>query len=209
MIKAIIFDMDGVLVNTTQYARQTANLILKKNKINFSEEEFKEYVGVSTRDRVNLWNKKFGTDIDVEQFSKDFISTQFELMKDELKENKEILSVITNLKKQNLKVAVATSSLMEKAEKILHFLGIFDLLDILITADDIQNHKPDPEIYLKTAEKLNVSPEECVVIEDSIKGILAGKNANMKVLALKTKLFTSDDLQVADKIIEKLSDIEI
>ncbi len=209
MAKAIIFDMDGVLVNTPLYARKTVNKILEDKGIHFSEEEFKEYQGVSSRDRVKIWNNKYNINIDIEQFSKKFILTQLDLMKHELKENKEIVGTFKSLKKQNLKIAVATSSQKLKAERILRSLDIIDLIDFLVTSDDILNHKPHPEIYLTTSKLMNVEPNECVVIEDSPKGITAGKKAGMKVFALKTTLFSIDELKDADLIITKLSEIEV
>ena len=87
-------------------------------------------------------------------------------------------------------------------------LGILDLFNLILTGDEVHSDKPNPEIYLKTAKKLNLNPEECVVVEDSPPGILAAKNANMKVIALQTPFFDKKDLSNADIIITNLSEIK-
>jgi len=209
MIKAVIFDMDGVLVNTTEASLKAVNILLKDYGFHFSEEEFKQYTGVSTENRLELWEKKYGLKIkDNEKFKKDFIEIQLDLVKEKLKPDQELIELIEGIKKKNVRVAVATAALSFKAETILKSIGVLDLLDVLVTGDNIKNHKPDPEVYLKTAKELDISPEECLVVEDSVVGIQAAKNSEMEVVWLVTKLFSKKELKEADYIISNLNEFK-
>ncbi|MCH7568692.1 MAG: HAD family phosphatase [Nanoarchaeota archaeon] len=211
MIKAIIFDMDGVLVDSPKYVWQSNNQLLSKYNIHVSDGKIKKYLGRSLRDQLNLIIKDFGIkeEIDYKDFSKKSFELQMSFMRESVKPNKYINRLIESAKKSGIKLAVGTSRERFKAEKILGMLEILDKLDTIVTEEDVKKHKPYPDVFLKAAEKLKVEPESCVVFEDAVNGIQAARNANMKVVAMKTKFQDESDLKDADLIINNFSEIDI
>lgn len=209
MLKAIIFDMDGVLVDSIKPIWESFNLLLKEEGVHFSDEYIKKNLARSLRDNLAAWKKEFGIkEYDLMEFSKRAGEIQFELLKHE-KVNQSLLNLLLQSRKQNIKCAVATSSLRWRAEKILDLLNIKEFFTVLVTADDIKNHKPAPDIFLEAARQLKIKPEECVVIEDAGNGIDAAKNANMKAIGLVTKYHPAHELKHADLVINDFSDINI
>jgi len=212
MLKEIIFDMDGVLIDSVRYNFESFNQLLKKYGVNLLEGEIKKFIGMSIRDKLNLWKKEYNIkeEIDPIEFSKQAFRISLKLMKKELKPNKKILNLIDSAKKQNIKIAVATSSTKERAEKILELLKVKDKLDLLITAEDVEKHKPDPQIFLETAKELNVKPKDCAVFEDAINGIRAAKRAGMKSIAILTEFTSKKDFKnLANLIIKDFSEINL
>ena len=98
-------------------------------------------------------------------------------------------TTLAQLREMKLPLAVATSSVSASARPLLDRTGIRSLFSVVITGDEVQQGKPHPEIYLRAAKKLGISPEACLVIEDSLAGIAAGKAANMRVAAIPDRRF--------------------
>ena len=209
MLKAIIFDMDGVLIDSIGPIWESFSRVLRDEGVNFSDDYIKRNLASSLRDNLQAWKTEFGIkDYDLMEFSKKAGEIQFELMKKE-KVNSELLTLLQESKKNNVVCAVATSSLRWRAEKILDLLDIKSFFQALVTADDIKNHKPAPDVFLEAANKLNIKPEKCVVIEDAGNGIDAAKNANMKTIGLITKYHSADELKHADLVIKDFSELNI
>lgn len=211
MLRAIIFDMDGVLVNSIGPIWKSFNKILKDEgvDVDFSEEYIKENLARSLRDNLRAWKTEFGIkDYDAAEFSKKAWAIQFESIKHE-KINPDLLNLLKEAKENNIPCAVATSSISWRAEKILELLNVRSFFCVLISADDIKNHKPAPDVFLAAAQQLAVDPRECVVIEDAGNGIAAAKSANMKTIGLLTKYYSADKLKQADLIIKDFSELSI
>lgn len=215
-LKAIIFDMDGVLVMSSRYNWLSFKEVWKKHGVDIIEadaEERKKYLGRSLKDQILLIKEenKFKGDLDVDVFSREALQIQLDLMKHELVPNKDVLNLIKSAKLHKIKVAVATSSTRFRAEKMLSLLGIADVLDVLVTAEDVNFHKPAPDVYSKTANLLRVNPHECIVIEDALNGILSAKSAGMKVVGYKN-IYTKDEDMInagAEILITNLSELNL
>ena len=209
MLKAIIFDMDGVLIDSIGPIWESFSRVLKDEGAHFSEDYIKRNLARSLRDNLQAWKTEFGIkDYNLMEFSKKAGEIQFDLMKKE-KVNSGLLALLQESKEHNIICAVATSSLRWRAEKILDLLGIKSFFQALVTADEIKHHKPAPDTFLEAAKKLNIKPEECVVIEDAGNGIDAAKNANMKTIALLTKYHSLDELKHADLVIKDFSELNV
>ncbi len=201
--------MDGVLIDSIGPIWESFDRVLKDGNVQFSDDYIKKNLARSLRDNLQAWKTEFGIkDYDLMEFSKKAGEIQFELMKKE-KVNSELLALLQESKQNNIICGVATSSLRWRAEKILDLLDIKPFFQALVTADDIKNHKPAPDTFLEAAKKLNIRPEECVVIEDAGNGIDAAKNANMKTIALLTKYHSLDELKHADLVIKDFSELNI
>lgn len=209
MVKAIIFDMDGVLINSPKYVWESFEKTLEEN-IHFSKEEIRKYLGRSLRDQLKMWKKDFGIkDYNLEEFSKKAGEIELKLEEKELRPNKKLNNLFKQAKERRIKLAVATSSLRWRAEKILNLLKIKEYLDVLVTAEDVKNHKPHPEIFLETAKQLGVLPKNCVVIEDAISGIKAAKAGDMMAIGLITDYHSKKELKEADLIIKNISELNL
>jgi len=212
MIKAIIFDMDGVLITSEGSISKSFNMALEKYGVEIKSKDKKKYLGRSLRDQLEMWKEEYSKipkDLDINQFSKETLAHQLELLKERLIPNNTILNLISDTKDEGIKIAVATSSSKYRAEIFLKLLGIFDQLDALVTADDVSCHKPNPDVFLEAAKRLNISPEDCVVIEDAVNGIQAANNAGMKSVAFVTENHSEEDFFEADYIFSNFKDLKL
>ena len=208
MLKAIIFDMDGVLVNSTKYNKESQCIILKEHGVYISDEEYKKYLGRSLKDILKMWEAKYNIELPFEEFRKRNLEIQIELMKEELKPKLYISNFLKGAHKVGIKVAVATSSTRFRTELFLKLLEIKDVFDVIVCAEDVSTHKPNPEVFLKTAERLGVEPKNCVVIEDAANGIQAAKSAGMKAVGLINEFHTAEELSQADLVINSLEELK-
>lgn len=213
MIQAIIFDMDGVLIDSPKYNWIAFNQILKRDYgIEISLQEKKErYLGKPLKDQLELIRADYQLEeeIDVSIFSEEAGRIQRQLLKDILKPNSKILSLIYDAKQQGIKVVVTTSSPRDRTEYFLKGLGVYDKLDAVLTCEDVIQHKPHPELYLETARKLGVSPENCVVFEDALSGVAAAKEAGMNVVGKVTGFHSAEELSHCDLVIEDFSEVSV
>ncbi len=207
-MKAVIFDMDGVLVGTPAYNLVANNAALEQYGVQLTTEQNDHTQNYSSKKRIATYEEIFNIKIDIDIFNSKYIKTQTELIKEEMLDTKELIQkVFKDIKSRGLKIGLTTSAKKEKVDIITNSLGIRSYIDGIITSDDLENHKPHPDPYLKTALKLGVSPNECIVIEDSIQGVESAKNAKMMVLGLKTDFYKTNEVKDADHIINNLSEI--
>lgn len=211
MKKAIIFDMDGVLIDSPKYVWKSFNMLLSKFGIHILDEDIKKYLGRSLRDQIKMWREDYNLkeEIDYAQFSKDAFEQEIKLIGNDLKNNDELNKLLDSLKKNGFKLAVATSSHKPRAHKILETLGIKDIFEIIVTVEDVENHKPHPDIFLKAVKDLKLKPSECVVIEDAVNGIQAAKKGGIKAVGLVGKYHSRLDLKEADLVIDSLDELNL
>lgn len=205
---AVIFDVDGVLADTGPIHYESwvkmANEIGKTFKKSYFEATFGQQSVPITRQLV-------GRNVDqnlVEKWAQ--LKEQYyrEMVKDKIKPLPGVIGLIEVLKSMNFKLAVGSSGPPENVELLLKSLKIEFFFDTIITAAEVKNGKPSPDVFLIAAQKINVKPQNCVVIEDAPVGIEAAKRANMKCIALTT---THDivDLRIADMIVQDLSYVSV
>lgn len=206
MIKAVIFDMDGVISDTNYIHAQIESDLLKDSGIYISKEEIIEkYAGYKVSSFFEELLAKNNIKCDLNKLLKDkhdiFVSI---LENDRIKSIPGAVDLIAKLKESNFKLAVASGTEEEIVRMILEKLGVLSCFDVIISADEVEHGKPRPDIFILTAEKLSVTPAECVVIEDSKNGIAAAKAAGMKCIGL-----TNDKTAPADLIINSFDEINI
>jgi len=210
MLKAILFDMDGVLINSTKYIWESFNVMLKESGVHLSDKDVEKSLGLSMRDKLKVWREDYGIkEYDTEEFSREAGKIEIELMEKEFHPNKALNNLLNEAKENQIKLAVATLSLRWRAEKILKLLKIKDKFEVIVTGNDVENHKPHPDVFLKATKLLNVNPEDCIVFEDAPIGIEAAKRGNIKIVAIETEFFPKEELKDFDLIIRDFSEINL
>ncbi|MGC9343564.1 MAG: HAD family hydrolase [Bacteroidales bacterium] len=221
MIKAVIFDLDGTLIQTEILkARSYAKAISEISEKTILEEKvlagFNKYVGLSRTEVVNglvhEFQKEFGSlypGKNADFIQQTILSRRLAIYKQMINDS-ELLSgffcpfnigLLRKLSADGYTTALATMSHLSEAKRMLDTMEIKDLLSVIVTKDNVIKGKPDPEIYLKINAFLGIKPEECLVVEDSVNGIKAGIKAGMSVFAV-TNDITRESVHKA-KILDK------
>jgi len=184
-IKAVIFDMDGVLIDSEPLWRKAMIEGFASIGVLITEEDCKKTTGNRLKEVVEYWFEKLDildflpTDIEHR-----IINTLVKLINKEGKAISGVIEVINFCNKKNIKIGLATSSSNQLMEAVLEKLKLKNTFKCSISAENMEYGKPHPEVFLICASQLQISPLECIVIEDSINGVIAAKAAFMKVIAL-------------------------
>jgi len=200
--------MDGVLADTGEIHFESWVKMASEINVEFTKKFFNETFGQQS---PTITRKLVGDKFDEKKIME--LANRKEkyyrdLVKDKLKPLPGVLDLLTELKKYNFKLAVGSSGPPENVDLLLKTLKIKDLFDVIITSADVNKSKPHPDVFLKVSEKLNISPDKCIVIEDAPVGIEAARRAGMRSIALTT---THDykELIDADLVVNDLSYISI
>lgn len=185
-LKAIIWDFDGTIANTQYTHAKTEVETLKKYGIKISESEItKRFSGV----KLSIIFKTLFEENNISGNYKEAREIKWRAMhKIMIKETPKFMPGVKKLfkecKKENIKMAIASSSIKNYLDFVVNKMKIRNLFEFILTGDDVRRGKPDPEIFLKTAKRLKVKPEQCLVIEDGTAGVIAAQNAKMKCIAV-------------------------
>lgn len=205
-IKALIFDFDGVLVDTEYTTFCFYKELLPKYGFHLKEEDFKYKIGRKSID--------FFKDVLKDKFDQKLVEKWIYLKRKAFKENikkylKPVPGAFEFLEKVKNDFLLALASQNEKPliEKAVDVFDIRKYFKVILSLQDIKHKKPHPELYLKAAKKLNVSPKESIVFEDTIEGIEAAKKGGFKVICLTTS-FSKKDLKDADLVIDSFFEID-
>jgi beta-phosphoglucomutase len=209
MIKAVFFDLDGVLVSTDEYHYRSWVKLSDEEGFDFFDHEFNhKFRGVARMECIEIITKASGRHYTTEQKqeladrkNRYFVESLSAVTADALLPG--ALSALQDLKKRGIKIAVASNS--RNAMTIIKQVGIGHLLDAIIDGHQIENSKPDPEIFLLAAKNVCVPPANCLVVEDAITGIESARRAGMKALGIGIK----ERLPNANIVIPNLSAISI
>lgn len=209
-IKAFIFDMDGLILDTERIAFKSYKEALKEYGYDFTEAFFLTLIGTNVKLTKELCLNRYGSWFPFDLLHENHNKITEEYIKKNgvpLKEG--VNELIDYLKENDYKIALATSSDREKAEYLLELVKIKEKFDYIICGNDIVNSKPNPEIFLKAAENLKVEPKECIVIEDSKFGVKAAVNAGMKAINVPDmKMPDSEVKSMAFKIFNNLLEVK-
>lgn len=207
-LKAILFDMDGTLVDTESTYVEAVHLCLKKYHITIDHQKLLKIVYGRSRKMISNDLCKQFTQLNQLEFEKE-IDVNFE----ELIQNNDITiesscDALRKLRK-NYHVAIVSGSTRHHIETFTRIANVHLNYQFYLGSEDYANGKPDPECYLLAAEKLNLKPEQCLVIEDSNVGVRAAKAAGMQCIALKRPSAPNQDLSLADCIIDSLEKLDL
>lgn len=205
MIKAVIFDMDGVLLDSEPFILEAATRMFAEHGLTVQPGDFKPFVGTGEDRFIGGVAEKYGFPLEPARDKARTYEIYADVVEGRLEPLNGVPEFIAKAREKGLKLAVASSADLVKVGINLNGIGIpAAAFDAIVSGSDVARKKPHPEGFLKAAEKLGVKPEECLVVEDAVNGVQAAKAAGMKCLALTTS-FAPRDLAQADWVAPDLT----
>lgn len=201
MFQAVIFDNDGVLVDSEPLHHRAEAATLRHFGVELEEDFFKAYVGVSMRQMLADCIGKFRITAPIDAMIQFHEKNLLKIFQAEVTPTPHVLPLLDYLHAKNYRLAVASSSNRVLVEVGLRKLGILERFESILCGNEITHLKPNPEIYLTTAARIQVAPADCLVIEDSSVGVKAAKAAGMFCVGYRNENSGNQDLSPADRII--------
>lgn len=206
MIKAIIFDMDGLMIDSERVTFECYQERLKDMNLTMDEEFYKTLLGKPIKGIYQRFYDVYGNDFPIENVIQDVHQLMAERFETEgVPVKKGLVELLHYLKDNNYKTIVATSSNRDRVDKILAQAKITEFFDDSICGDEVTKGKPNPEVFLKSCQKLGVNVDEAIVLEDSEAGIQASCDANIKVICIPDMKYP--EKQYEEKTFKILKDL--
>lgn len=183
-ISAVIFDVDGTMIDNNPYHKKAWTIFLKKHGISLDNFDYKKLFGKHNKEILNI---VFSRELSEEESKKNAFEKEAiyrEIYSPHIKPQKGLANLLKKFKDMGIKIGTATSAPPENLDFILDELGIRSFFDACVDASQVKKSKPHPEIFYFTARKLNTQANECLVFEDSPSGIKGAVNAGMKVIGV-------------------------
>ncbi|HJW16247.1 MAG TPA: HAD family phosphatase [Flavisolibacter sp.] len=208
-VNAAIFDLDGTLIDNNSYHLQSWLQYLKDMNREMSEEEYKANVnGRTNKDVIEyIFNRKMD-DQEALKYAHEKEAIYRQLYAPHIKPVLGLLELLEKLRSLSIPMAIATSGIQVNIDFLFEHIPIRSYFDVIVNSAHITRGKPDPEIYIKTAQLLNIPPSKCLVFEDAVVGINSAKAAGMKVVGVLTT-HTAGELSGADVLIKDFTEMVI
>ena len=200
-IKGVIFDCDGVLVDSEPFSCGALNVLFEKYFNIDIGNDYSPVIGSSLKDTFSYYLEKYGiTNADQSVLAKIYIEKDEvykNLAKNKLRPFSGISQFINFCHTYNFRISVGSSGTLNKISFSLKESGLDQYFDVITSADEVKHGKPEPDLFLLTAKKMQIDPKDCLVVEDSLSGIIAGNKAGMYTVGI-TNTFSRDKLKKAD-----------
>lgn len=211
-IKAVIFDADGLMIDTEKLHSEAHALVIKQ----YGKKPVKHpngivhIIGKSILENSEMIKKQYNIQESAEVLEKKKHEAYMHILQNKkIRPMLGLKKLVTTLKKNNIKIAIGTGGIRKALDLILENINMANTFDAIVALGDVKRLKPFPDTYLEAAKLLGVTPKECVVLEDSQTGVEAAWNAKMKVIAIPNKWTKHQNLSKADLIINSLNKINM
>jgi beta-phosphoglucomutase len=206
-IRAVIFDMDGVLVDSEALINAAAVSMFREKGLVVQPDDFLPFVGAGEDRYIGGVAEHYGFPLDVTAAKHRTYEIYLDLVPSRLEAFPGVLELVHACRAAGFRVAVASSADEIKVRANLEKIGLpINFWDVVVTGGDVGNKKPAPDIFLSAAGKLGLSPPNCVVVEDAVNGVQAAKGAGMRCVAV-AQTFPPDQMQEADVIRDRIADV--
>ncbi len=195
------------MIDSEPFHLQSFNAVLKKFGDSISESENKRYIGLSDKDAAVDIVKQFNLPISPEELVLQKGQFYKKILTKKVKSQAGLKSLLKSLSKKDYKLAIASGSHLDEIQTVVNKLGIADYFDVFVSSDKVKQGKPHPDIYLSTASKLLVKPEECLVLEDAYNGLKSAKAAGMICYVIPSNETVGQDFSTADKLFKSLKEV--
>lgn len=212
MIKAVIYDLDDLMVNSILIHVKADDVLLKRFGHKTSDlppDLNSHFVGMRVIDILKKIIEVFKLDVDLSVLYKNREKIFLELAQKELELMPGLVASLDFFQKNGFKIAMSTSANKDYLNLVLNKFKLKKYFEAIVTGDDVKSGKPDPEIYLATARKLGLKPADCLVLEDATAGIASAKAAGCKCIAIINNYTPPQDLSKADLVLNSLFDINL
>lgn len=207
---AVLFDLDGVLLDSEPLHFAALNRVLSREGVAVTEREFFQFLGQTNRTAWQHWVRRFSLPEPLDVYVRRWDEAVLEIAAESpISAAPGVVELLRLLAEHDIPAAVASSSSTLLVESKLERLQLTSFFRTIVGANDILRSKPDPEVFLLAASRLGTRAEHCLVIEDSPNGILAGRRAGMRVLAVRTPYTTDASLAAADIIVGSLGEVDL
>ena len=210
MIKAVIYDLDDLMVNSYEIHVRATNLVLKQQGVDadkIPEEVSRRFVGMRISDILKTIILHLNLNVNYEKFYEERNRIFLNLVKNELKSMPGLNESLSYCRQRKFKIALASSGTTKYIEVVLDRFKIKDYFDVIVSGDHVKHGKPNPEVYELALKQLGVKPSESVVLEDAEVGIESAKGARCLCVAVANPYTPKQDLSKADKVINSLNEI--
>lgn len=209
-MKAVIFDMDGVIIDSEPIHFETDMETMKYLGCNILKEELEKYVGTTNEYMFSDIKKNYNIQKSVE----DIINYRAKIIKNKIVQSdlepiEGIRELLSELQKKNIPAAIASSSPKDFINVVVSKFKLQEYFKYIVSGEEVANGKPAPDVYIETAKKLGVSPKDCTVIEDSKNGVLAAKSAGMRCIGFQNVNSGNQDLSKANIIVKSIAEIKL
>ena len=209
MIQAVIFDMDGIIIDSEPLQMIAINQVMAQWKVQLTGREFQQMIGRKLADDFADMQQQYKIPVDYATFAKQKRETYHSILEQNLVEMPGLSALLARLLAAKLRLAVASSSVRADVTMVLDGLHITDKFEVIASGDEVQEGKPNPALFLLAAQRLQVPVTNCVAIEDSNPGLRAAKDAGMKCIVVPHQHTQHQDFSRADTIVDSLDEITI
>lgn len=210
MYKAVLFDMDGVIIDSEPARQMLEKELFKKLGMDVTDEEHQSYVGTTSEGMWQGVKSNHKTPYSVEELIEMEQSNYLSHLE---KHNDQdpmpgVVDLIKNLHENGMTLVVASSACMKNIEVVVKKFELEKYFTKLVSGEEVPKGKPAPDVFLEAAKRIKMSPEQCVVIEDATNGVLAAKAAEMKCVGINSPHRVPQDLSLADLVVDHLSKVD-
>ena len=207
-LEAVIWDMDGVIADTALYHFKAWQEVFQKRGINFTAEDFKHNFGQRNDSIIRYALGKNVPPDEVDVIANEKEENYRQRVAPNIKPLLGAIELIRALKEHRVKMAIASSAPMENIQLVTRGLAVNNYFQVIVWGREVTEGKPSPQAFLLAAKRLEVEPENCVVIEDAVAGVTAAKRAGMKCLAV-TNTHPKVSLKAADLVVDTLEAVSV
>lgn len=207
MITALLFDMDGLIFDTERVYKLSWQHAANNQRLDLSDDFYQHFLGVQDAQCELMMQERFGSALNLEQFKKERDSHFHKSRENGIAFKSGFDQLFQSLKNKNLRRALVTSSPLRDVKHNFKNSDYLEQFEVVITAEDVKNSKPAPDGYLMACDKLNVAPQECLVLEDSHNGALAGLLAGCQVIMVPDLLPPNKELAEKVTVVKSLDQV--
>lgn len=209
MLEAIIFDMDGVLVDSEYTYFQSKSQILKEAGHEVEESYHFQFMGTTSEYMWEQMKQEFSLPLTVPAYVQQMTALRQDMIqRDGVQVIPHVQAFVKRLYDGGVKLAVASSSSLAEIKKNLTEIGLADYFSEVVSTEEVKHSKPAPDVYLAAAERIGVKPENCLGIEDTKNGTGAVRNAGMVCVGFANPAFPKQDLAFADIVVSSFADLD-
>jgi HAD superfamily hydrolase (TIGR01509 family) len=201
--RAVVFDMDGLLLETEDLWHAAESELFRRHGVDFTREDQLSLIGTGAEVSSRYYAERLGMPIERgPELFEEMIRLMHEQVRRQVDARPGARELVADLRRLGVPLAIASNSPRYLVDDALATAGLADAFDVIVTADDVERPKPEPDIYRLACERLGVPPADAVALEDSASGVAAAKAAGLDCIAVP--MFTETDVAAADRVVDSL-----